>query len=129
MKENNKALHDNHSIKQETAVLVGLISKEQTEEQTTEYLDELEFLALTDGVKVLKRFTQKLPHPEGKTYVGKGKLEEIKAYTETHWVDLIIIDDEISPLQHSVPPKLFPSPRHSTACNYARKGEHQTDPN
>jgi GTP-binding protein HflX len=59
----------------------------------------LEFLAETDGVKTLKRFTQKLPHPDNKTYVGKGKLEEVKTYTETHSVDLVIIDDELSPSQ------------------------------
>lgn len=90
---------DNTIVREETAVLVGLISKEQTEEQTQEYLDELEFLALTDGVKTLKRFTQKLPHPDTKSYVGKGKLEEIKAYVESREVDLVIIDDEISPSQ------------------------------
>lgn len=90
---------DNTIVHEETAVLVALISKEQTEEQTTEYLDELEFLALTDGVKTLKRFTQKLPHPDTKSYVGKGKLEEIRAYVEAKEVDLVIIDDEISPSQ------------------------------
>src|SRR5271156_6109544 len=97
MKENRKPLNDNINLKQETAVLVGLISKEQTEEQTTEYLDELEFLALTDGVKATKRFVQKLPHPDAKSYVGKGKLDEIKAYVELHDTDLVIIDDEITP--------------------------------
>src|ERR1035441_9057640 len=99
MSEQKRTLIDNLNFKQETAVLVGLISKEQTEEQTTEYLDELEFLALTDGVKTVKRFTQQLPHPDTKSYVGKGKLEEIKAYVESRNVDLVIIDDEISPSQ------------------------------
>ena len=80
-------------------MLVGLISQEQTEEQTTEYLDELEFLALTDGVQTVKRFVQKLSHPDSKSYVGKGKLEEIKAYVESRNVDLVIVDDELSPSQ------------------------------
>ena len=83
----------------ETAVLVALVPQNQSDEQTTEYLDELEFLAETDGVQTLKRFTQKLPHPDNKTYVGKGKLEEIRAYVEEKGVDLILIDDEISPSQ------------------------------
>ncbi len=98
MKEPKK-LNDNINFKQETAVLVGLISQEQTEEQTTEYLDELEFLALTDGVQTVKRFVQKLSHPDSKSYVGKGKLEEIKAYVESRNVDLVIVDDELSPSQ------------------------------
>src|SRR5580704_1078962 len=99
MKESRKQPISTINYKQETAVLIGLISKDQTEEQTTEYLDELEFLALTDGVQTLKRFTQKLPHPDTKSYIGKGKLEEVKAYVEAKNVDLVIIDDEISPSQ------------------------------
>ena len=99
MAEKVKFKTDNTIIKEETAVLVALISQEQSEEQTNEYLDELEFLALTDGVKTVKRFTQKLPHPDTRSYVGKGKLEEIKAYVEAKGVDLVIIDDEISPSQ------------------------------
>lgn len=99
MKEKPKFKTDNTIVHIETAVLVALISKEQTEEQTNEYLDELEFLAETDGVKTLKRFTQKLPHPDNKTYIGKGKLEEIRKYVEEKNVDLVIIDDEISPSQ------------------------------
>ena len=79
--------------------MVGLISQDQTEDQTKEYLAELEFLALTDGVKTLKTFVQRLQHPDTKTYVGKGKLEEIKAYCEARGVDLVIVDDEISPSQ------------------------------
>ena len=90
---------DNINVKEETAVLVGLISQDQTEEQTKEYLAELEFLALTDGVKTLKTFVQRLQHPDTKSYVGKGKLEEIKAYCEAKGVDLVLVDDEISPSQ------------------------------
>ncbi len=99
MNEKKKFLTDNTFLKRETAVLIGLISKEQSEEQTNEYLDELEFLALTDGVTTLKRFVQRLPHPDVKSYVGKGKLEEIKAFVEARGVNLLIIDDEISPSQ------------------------------
>lgn len=98
MAEKNK-IHDNLNFKQETAVLVAVVPTGQSDEQTTEYLDELEFLALTAGVQTLKRFTQKMPHPDNKSYVGKGKLEEIKTYIEAKGVDLIIIDDEISPSQ------------------------------
>jgi GTPase len=103
MPDNNnnkiKFKHDNTLIKQETAVLVGLITKEQSEEQTNEYLDELEFLALTDGVITLKRFVQRLPHPDSKSYVGKGKLDEIKAYAEARQASLVIVDDEVPPSQ------------------------------
>ncbi len=90
---------DHSKVKVENAVLVAVIQKGESEEQANEYLDELEFLATTDGVKTLKRFTQKLPHPDNASYVGKGKLSEIKQYMESHEVDLIIIDDEISPSQ------------------------------
>lgn len=99
MKDKVKFGTDNTIVHTETAVLVAVVPKEQNDEQTTEYLDELEFLAETDGVKTLKRFTQRLAHPDNKSYVGKGKLEEIKAYIEEKGIDLILIDDEISPSQ------------------------------
>ncbi len=99
MSEKPKFKVDNTTVHVETAVLVALVSQNQSEEQTKEYLDELEFLAETDGVKTMKRFTQKLPHPDNKTYVGKGKLEEIRAYVEDKGIDLVLIDDEISPSQ------------------------------
>ncbi len=99
MKDKVKFGTDNTIVHTETAVLVAVVPKEQSDEQTTEYLDELEFLAETDGVKTLKRFTQRLAHPDNKSYVGKGKLEEIKAYVEEKGIDLILIDDEISPSQ------------------------------
>ena len=69
-------------VKAETAILVGLITKDQDEEKTTEYLDELEFLADTAGAVTVKRFTQKVNGPNTVTYVGKGKLEEIKQYID-----------------------------------------------
>ena len=67
-------------VKTETAILVGLITKEQDEAKTKEYLDELEFLADTAGAVTVKRFTQRVNGPSAVTYVGKGKLEEIKEY-------------------------------------------------
>ncbi|HEX6171510.1 MAG TPA: GTPase HflX [Chitinophagaceae bacterium] len=82
--------------KEEKAVLVGLIHKDQTETQVQEYLDELAFLAETAGAKAVKRFTQKLLHPDSKTFIGKGKLEEIKNYCEQKNVRILIFDDELS---------------------------------
>jgi len=78
------------------AVLVGLINKEQTEHLVNEYLDELAFLADTAGAKVIKRFTQRLPHPDSKTFIGKGKLEEIKKYIAGRDIEIAIFDDELS---------------------------------
>jgi len=81
---------------EEKSVLVGLIQKEQTQEQVSEYLEELAFLAETAGAVAVKTFTQKLPHPDSRTFVGKGKLEEIKNYCESKNIDLLIFDDELS---------------------------------
>jgi GTP-binding protein HflX len=81
--------------------LVGLVDKTQTEEQLQEYLDELAFLAETAGAITLKRFTQKLAHPDSKTFVGKGKLEEIKTYITLKDVQVVIFDDELSGSQIS----------------------------
>ena len=88
----------------ETAVLVGLITQEQNEDKTKEYLDELEFLADTAGAVTVKRFTQKVNGPNQTTYVGKGKLEEIKQYIldeadAEREVGMVIFDDELSPRQ------------------------------
>jgi GTPase len=82
--------------KEERAVLAGLVQKEQTYEQVEEYLDELAFLAETAGAIAVKRFTQKLKHPDSRTFIGKGKLEEIKDYILRKPVDIIIFDDELS---------------------------------
>lgn len=85
---------------EEVAVLVGLIQKDQTEQQVTEYLDELEFLASTAGATTIKRFTQKMAHPDSKTFLGKGKLEEIKNFILLKGnVTLVIFDDELSGAQ------------------------------
>lgn len=83
----------------ERAVLVGLVTRHQSEEQLLEYLDELEFLAETAGATTLKKFYQKLDNPDVTTYVGKGKLEEIKNYVLANDIDLVIFDDEITPSQ------------------------------
>ena len=84
---------------EERCVLVGVISQYVTEEQANEYLDELEFLAETAGAITQERFLQKLPYPNPKTFVGKGKLEDIKAYIQANSIDLCIFDDELSPSQ------------------------------
>ncbi len=86
---------------QEKAVLVGLVHKNQTEQQVQEYLDELAFLAETAGAVTIKRFIQKLPHPDSKTFIGKGKLEEIKKYVEGKNIRIAIFDDELSGSQIS----------------------------
>jgi len=82
--------------KEEKAVLIGLIHKGQKEEEVNEYLDELAFLAETAGAVAVKKFIQKLPHPDSRTYVGKGKLEEIKKYVEGREINILIFDDELS---------------------------------
>ena len=84
---------------EEHAVLVGVIQKDQTETQVQEYLDELAFLAETAGAVTVKRFTQKLAHPDSRTFVGKGKLEEIKKYVNGKNIRIIIFDDELSGAQ------------------------------
>lgn len=84
---------------EERAVLVGLVHKDQTEQQLHEYLDELSFLAETAGAVTVKRFTQKLPHPDSRTFVGKGKLEEIKNYIQGKNIRVAIFDDELSGAQ------------------------------
>ncbi|MDR2950925.1 MAG: GTPase HflX [Prevotella sp.] len=85
--------------KNEQAILVGLITQEQNEDQVKEYLDELAFLAETAGIIPAKNFTQKLDKPNPVTFVGTGKLQEIKQYAEDHEIGLVIFDDELSPKQ------------------------------
>ena len=82
--------------REERAVLVGIVHKDQTEEELQEYLDELSFLAETAGAIAVKRFTQKLPHPDSRTFIGKGKLEEIKNYIQGRNVRIVIFDDELN---------------------------------
>jgi len=88
-------------VDEERAVLVGLIYKEQTEERVNEYLTELAFLAETAGAVAVKNFIQKLPHPDSRTFLGKGKLEEIKKYVSAQGIRLAIFDDELTGSQIS----------------------------
>lgn len=83
----------------EKAVLVGLVTRSQDERKTDEYLDELAFLAETAGADPVARFTQKLEYPNPRTYVGTGKLEELRQYVEENETGLVIFDDELSPKQ------------------------------
>ena len=82
-----------------TCVLVGLMSRFQTESKTKEYLEELEFLALTYGFKTTYVITQKLDAPDKSFFIGKGKLDELKKWIAIHPVDAVVFDDELSPSQ------------------------------
>ncbi len=81
------------------AVLVALATPKTRPEETQEHLDELAFLAETIGIKAIERFTQKLPNPDSRTFVGKGKLEEIKSYVTTNQIRFVLFDDDLSPSQ------------------------------
>jgi len=86
-------------VTSEEAILIGVITQHQNEEQSNEYLDELEFLTITAGGKAVKRFTQKLETPNPKTFIGAGKLNDVKAYMDTHNIETAIFDDELSSSQ------------------------------
>ena len=86
----------NRINKEERAVLVGVVHKDQSEQEVLEYLDELSFLAETAGAVTVKKFIQKLAHPDSRTYVGKGKLEEIKNYIRDRDINVLIFDDELN---------------------------------
>jgi len=103
MKEEFQVIQQNNI---ETAILVGIITQDQNERKTQEYLDELEFLADTAGVRVMRRFTQKIPQALAATYVGKGKLEEMREYIDRmddmeNPVGMAIFDDELTAKQMS----------------------------
>ena len=87
------------TIEYEKTILIGLITQNQDEEKSKEYLDELEFLAYTAGGEVLKRFVQKMEKPNPKTFIGTGKIEDVRAYIEANDVGVAIFDDELSPAQ------------------------------
>lgn len=91
-------LHSTAPVK-ETAILVSIIPQEQNEDTTREFLDELAFLAQTLNIESIKSFTQKLDKPDKRTFVGKGKLEEIKEYAEVSKCDIVIFDDDLTPSQ------------------------------
>jgi GTPase len=86
-------------ISSEKAVLIGIITKDQDEVKSKEYLDELEFLTFTAGGDVVKRFTQKMEMPNPKTFIGSGKMEDVRQYIEEHDVGTAIFDDELSAAQ------------------------------
>jgi len=86
-------------VTSEEAVLIGVVTQHQNEEQSNEYLDELEFLTLTAGGRAVKRFTQKLENPHPKTYIGTGKLEDVKAFMNANNIETAIFDDELSSSQ------------------------------
>lgn len=98
-----KMIEDNVITREanETTVLVGLVTPQQSETKVAEYLDELEFLAETAGAQPVRRFIQKLDHPNSTSYVGKGKLEEIKAYVEAEEIGMVIFDDDLTTKQVS----------------------------
>lgn len=87
------------AVKQEKAVLVGVITPNETEAQEKEYLEELAFLVETAGGETVRNFTQKMQRPERATFVGTGKLEEIKAFVDSEEIDMVVFDDELSPSQ------------------------------
>ena len=87
------------AVKQEKVVLVGIITPNETEEQEKEYLEELEFLVETAGGETIRSFTQKMKHPERATFVGTGKLEEIKEFVTSEEIDMVVFDDELTPSQ------------------------------
>ncbi len=89
----------NTAVKQQRAVLIGIITNNEDDETVNEFLDELAFLTETAGAVPEKRFTQRLDIPNPRTFVGSGKLEEIRNYIITHDIDLVIFDDELSPSQ------------------------------
>ncbi len=90
---------DPREVSSEKTVLIGIISQQQDEIQSTEYLDELEFLTLTAGGITVKRFVQKMEKPNPKTFLGVGKLEEVRNYIESNAIGTAIFDDELSPAQ------------------------------
>ena len=91
----------------EKAILIGLITPDTSPEQVYEYLDELAFLAETAGAKPIRNFTQRLKHPDTTTFLGKGKIEEVRVYAQEHCIELIIFDDDLSPSQIRNIQKIF----------------------
>lgn len=91
----------------ETAVLVGVITQDQTEEKVNEYLDELAFLVDTAGAVAVNRFTQKMERANGATFLGSGKIQELATYVEENCVDMVIFDDELTPTQLRNLEKMF----------------------
>ena len=102
-----------------SAVLVALESGKSRKDESKEFLDELQFLALTAGIKTVDRFVQKLPHPDVRTFVGKGKFLEIKDFVFAHDVDNVIFDDDLSPSQlRNIEKELNPQDRETKVRIY-----------
>ena len=96
----------------EKTAIVGIVTQNQSEEKLNEYLDELEFLTITAGGQVVKRFSQKMERPNPKTFVGTGKMEEIHQFVKENDISTLIFDDELSPSQQKNISKIlsfFPS--------------------
>lgn len=85
----------------EYAVLIGIINQEQSAQQVSDYMDELAFLTLTAGGEVKKRFTQKLDTPHPKTFIGSGKMEDVRDYVKAHDISTVVFDDELTPAQQA----------------------------
>ena len=83
----------------EKAILIGLITPQQNKRQSDEYLDELSFLAQTAGAEPVRKITQRLNIPTNKTFIGKGKIDEVKNLIEEESIELVIFDDDLSPVQ------------------------------
>jgi len=90
---------EERKVSSEKAVLIGVVTQHQDEQESNEYLDELEFLTLTAGGEAVKRFTQKLEMPNPKTFIGAGKLEDVRSYMQAHHIETAIFDDELSSSQ------------------------------
>ncbi len=90
---------DKEEIAYEKTVLIGIVTKNQDEEKLNEFLDELEFLTYTAGGEVVKRFTQKMEMPNSKTFIGTGKMEDVRVYVEENDIGTVVFDDELSPGQ------------------------------
>ncbi|WP_029037567.1 GTPase HflX [Salinimicrobium xinjiangense] len=90
---------EKNNLEYEKVVLIGIVTREQSEEKLEEYLDELEFLTYTAGGEVVKRYTQKMERPDPKTFIGSGKMEQVRDYINEHEVGTAIFDDELSPAQ------------------------------
>lgn len=90
---------EKNDLEYEKVVLIGIVTREQNEEKLEEYLDELEFLTYTAGGEVVKRYTQKMERPDPKTFIGSGKMEEVRNYINENEVGTAIFDDELSPAQ------------------------------
>lgn len=98
---------EKNTLDYEKVVLIGVINQEQDEEKVTEYLDELEFLTYTAGGEVLKRFTQKIETPNPKTFIGSGKMQDVKSFVEENDIGTVVFDDELSPAQQKNIEKLL----------------------